>query len=518
MFQPPDRHAQESSGTNSGTGTDSAANSGTVWATRALDATADPLEIYERLRDGGCSWLLDSALLSERLGRYSFVGSDPHLVLRARGRRLELECRRRSWPGLAPGHYALWGDPITAVRDLMPPMPRSGGPPLPFAGGAVGWFGYELAEVFDVHELPGRDDWQLPDALWLFTDRLVAFDHETAEAWAMALATNAASATTALEELLAKLDREPSRPTRGGAQRDEVERARDEGVQRGTAPRRMSVRSAVPDTSPSGYTKSVETILDEISAGNVYQACLTERVETDFRGDPWSLYRSLRRHNPAPFACFLELPEVSVLGSSPERFLRVDPDRRVESRPIKGTRPRGRHPEEDERNRLDLQHSAKDRAENLMIVDLVRNDLGRVCEPASIEVPELMHVEAYAGVFQLVSTVRGRLAQDRDALDLVRATFPPGSMTGAPKIAAMRLLARLEPVRRGIYSGALGYLDARGGADLSVVIRSMFVREGRVHLHAGGGIVADSDPKAEYAEFRDKLRPLLAALAEPEEA
>jgi para-aminobenzoate synthetase component 1 len=261
------------------------------------------------------------------------------------------------------------------------------------------------------------------------------------------------------------------------------------------------------------WARAVESILREIAAGNVYQACLTHRLELDYAGDPWRLYLELRRTNPAPFAAYLELPEVAVVGSSPERFLRVGHDGLVESRPIKGTRPRGRDAGEDLRLRRELVESAKERAENLMIVDLVRNDLGRACVTGSVAVPELMAVEAYASVLQMVSTVTGRLAPGRDALDLVRATFPPGSMTGAPKIAAMRLLGRLEPVRRGIYSGALGWLDARGGADLSVVIRTLLVRGGRAYVHAGAGIVADSDPRAEWCETLDKARALLAALA-----
>jgi anthranilate/para-aminobenzoate synthase component I len=202
-----------------------------------------------------------------------------------------------------------------------------------------------------------------------------------------------------------------------------------------------------------------------------------------------------------------------VVGSSPERFLRVTPDGWVESRPIKGTRPRRADAAADRREGKALAASAKDRAENLMIVDLVRNDLGRVCETGSVHVPELFAVEPYASVFQLVSTVRGRLARGRSALDAVRAAFPPGSMTGAPKLAAMELLARLEPVRRGLYSGALGYLDLRGGADLSVTIRSVILRAGRAFVHTGGGIVADSEPGAEWAEAEDKARALLGALA-----
>ena len=230
--------------------------------------------------------------------------------------------------------------------------------------------------------------------------------------------------------------------------------------------------------------------------------------------DPWSLYQSLREHNPAPFGAYLTLPDAAVLSSSPERFLRVDESRRVESRPIKGTRARGDDAVEDVRLARELDESEKDRAENLMIVDLVRNDLGRVCAPGSIRVPELMKIETYAAVFQMVSTVTGELAPGRDAFDLLRASFPPGSMTGAPKLASMRLIEALESVRRGVYAGALGYLDVRGGLDLSVVIRTFVCKESRAHLHVGGGIVADSSPEAEYLESLDKARAPFAAVAE----
>ena len=263
----------------------------------------------------------------------------------------------------------------------------------------------------------------------------------------------------------------------------------------------------------SAFGQCVDELIDEIAAGNVYEVNLTKRISLEFDGDPLRLYAALRRESPAPFAAYFELPDGAILSSSPERFLRMTADRRVESRPIKGTRPRGGSAADDERLAESLAHSEKDRAENLMIVDLVRNDLGRVCETGSVEVPELMVVEAYASVFQLVSTIIGRLREDRDASDLIRATFPPGSMTGAPKIAAMRLIDRLEPVRRGVYSGAIGYFDVRGGLDLSVVIRTILVEKGRAHFHVGGAIVADSTAAAEHAEALDKARAMLAALA-----
>jgi len=527
---------------------------------------------FEALRGRAYPWLLDSALASPRLGRFSFAGADPYLLLRSRGSSIELECRRAVHAGLTPGRRVVDGDFFETARALLPRLPaRAVADELPFVGGALCALGYELAESIEALDLggclarnsrhvstaaahlralrrdfgarlldvaagtpPGRalqkesslpeisrrsanlhvlakrrgerggaDDLALPDATLLFVDRVLAWDHchERLFGAALGFGAQAAAARDAAEQGARELERwlaEP-RPEPAAAARRRLPAA---------------PRAPLAFFDEGTYAKAVDIVKQEIARGNVYQACLTHRLECDFRGDPWWLYRVLRRVNPAPFACYLELPDVVVVGSSPERFLRVSTDRRVESRPIKGTRPRGRHAAEDAANRAALERSAKDRAENLMIVDLVRNDLGRVCETGSVVVPELMALEEYASVFQMVSTVTGRLRKDRDVLDLVRATFPPGSMTGAPKIAAMRLLGRLEPVRRGVYSGAIGYLDARGGADLSVVIRTLLLRGGRSYLHTGGAIVADSDPRDEWRETLDKARPLLAALDE----
>jgi para-aminobenzoate synthetase component 1 len=439
------------------------------------------------------------------------MGSDPYWVMRARGGRagrVEIEVRRPVRPGLASGRSVLEHDPLDVLRSLWPPAPeaRDDGPAPPFVGGAVGWLGYELAEWTEPIRLHARDDLSLPDCAWLFSDRMLAFDHETGEVdvWALGFDCDADRARRRAEDaadaLAARMQGLP--PARPGTGRPAPPLVED------VLPRDLR--------SPFGrdrHVKAVREILGEIGAGNAYQANLTHRLDAPFDGDPLQLYARLRSLSPAPFAAYLGLPEATLLSSSPERFLRLDAARRAESRPIKGTRPRAASPEADARLRRALAESAKDRAENLMIVDLVRNDLGRVCETGSVEVPELGAVEAYANVFQMVSTVRGRLRADRDAIDLVRATFPPGSMTGAPKIAAMKIIDRLEPVRRGIYSGAIGYLDVRGGVDLSVAIRTLVLTDGRAFLHVGGGIVADSDPEAEWRESRDKARALLAALA-----
>lgn len=478
---------------------------------RELRCVPDAPALVARLRDEGLPWWLDSAMQAGRLGRFSFLGADPYLVLRARGREAELEIRRPVRPDLDPGATRRVADPFELVRSLLAPvrsMPTRGVPPVPFVGGAVGYFGYELGACVESLDLRAREDGGPPDLALLFVDRLVAIDHARGRAWAIGTGFGrderealecAARAREDVESLAG------SAPAAGEVASVSV-----------GAPSRLGAEPPGLETffGAGSYAAAVDEIRGEIAAGNVYQANLTQRMDLRLeKADPLTLYRDLRALNPAPFAAYLELPEVAVLSSSPERFLRLDPERAVESRPIKGTRPRGGTLEDDHRLRAELLASEKDRAENLMIADLVRNDLGRVCALGSVDVPELMSVESYATVFQMVSAVTGVLREDCDVVDLVRASFPPGSMTGAPKLAAIRLIDRLEPVRRGIYSGALGYLDARGGCDLSVVIRTLVLEAHAAHLHVGGGIVADSVPHDEYLESLDKARALLAVLA-----
>ncbi len=462
-------------------------------------------EWIERLGQAPFFWWLDSAQAGPRLGRYSYAGADPYLVVRGFGDRTELEVRRAARPDLPPGQSVLHGSPLDALRDLLPPPPAAeddAGPFVPFAGGAVGYFGYELAADFQPVTLRALDDLALPELCWLFVDRLLVFDHLEGRVRAIGLGF-ADDADLARE----KAERAAAHPVPPAAP--------------GSPGRRGGPRAAASGTSPcfdeASYQKAIVRAKQRIEAGDVYQVCLTRRCEVAFDGDPWRLYRVLREINPAPFAAYLDLGDLRVLSSSPERFLSLSSDGWVESRPIKGTRPRSGDARSDRVQERVLRSSQKDRAENLMIVDLVRNDLGRVCETGSVQVPELMQIESYATVFQMVSTVRGRLRGDCDVFDLLRAAFPPGSMTGAPKLAAMQILDRLEPVRRGIYSGALGFLDLRGGAELSVVIRTLVLKDGRAYLHSGGGIVADSHPAEEWRETEDKARALFTALASASE-
>lgn len=474
-----------------------------------LDEPCSPCAAYERMRSDRYPWMLESALLREDVGRYSFVGSDPYAVARLCDGRANLEVLREV-RAVALGSRSTEGaDPFAWLRELLPAAPvqlPSSIQELPFVGGAVGYLGYELGSHSEPVELQARDELGLADLVVLLVDGLIVFDHVLRRVWSVGLGfasserrarARAARASALLAERVRGLD---------------VEARGDGDVRSWRAPFEVLPEGTTLRTDPARYAKSIAELLEEIERGNVYQVNLTQRLDVQYRGDPWELYRALRRSNPAPFAACFELPDVTVLSSSPERFLRVDAHGHVQSRPIKGTRPRGRDARQDAELAHDLARSTKDRAENLMIADLVRNDLGRVCRVGSVEVPSLMAIEPYASVWQMVTTVEGDLAPARDAVDVLRACFPPGSMTGAPKIAAMQQIDRLEPVRRAIYSGTLGYFDVRGGIDTSVVIRTLLVRHGRAHLHVGGGVVADSTAEGEYRESLDKATALLDAL------
>ena len=368
---------------------------------------------------------------------------------------------------------------------------RAAAPELPFdfTCGFAGYLGYELkAECGGalVHRSP------LPDAALMLCDRLLAFDHDERRVHLLALADPAGDA--AAEAWLDATAQRLAAPA---------------------APAPPAPPGALSFTAREGhdsYLANIAACLHEITEGETYEVCLTTQLHSEGALDPVAAYRALRARNPAPHAALLRLGDVSVLSSSPERFLRVDRERIVESRPIKGTAPRAAHPMEDAYRAAALRADAKSRAENLMIVDLVRNDLGRVCALGTVTVPALMAVESYATVHQLVTTVRGKLRPDAGAIDCIRAAFPGGSMTGAPKLRTMEIIDRLEGGPRGVYSGALGFLSVNGTADLSIVIRTLVASRGGLQIGAGGAIVAASDPEAEHEEMLLKARAVLEAV------
>lgn len=367
------------------------------------------------------------------------------------------------------------------------------GLPFDFPCGFAGYLGYELkAECEPVAGPPAGT----PDAALIFADRLVAIDHEAGRTYLLALAGEGAGSAAErwleeTSEVLAEL--EPLEDLDlAPAERVELELER---------PRER-------------YLEDIAACRRHLAAGETYEACLTNRAVGDPVADPFRLYRRLRRLNPAPFSAYLRFGDLAVLSSSPERFLRIEPGGGVEARPIKGTRRRGQDPSEDARLAEGLRHDEKCRAENVTIVDLLRNDLGRVCRFGSVEASSLFDVETYETVHQLVSTVRGRLRPGLGAVDCIRACFPPGSMTGAPKPRTMEILDELEGAARGVYSGAIGYFGLGGGADLSVAIRTIVTDAQRTTVGAGGAIVLDSVPEDEYEEMLLKLRAPARALGD----
>ncbi|MGQ4879468.1 aminodeoxychorismate synthase component I [Billgrantia sp. LNSP4103-1] len=439
-----------------------------------------PLAYFAALRHRPGAVLLDSGRPAAPGGRYDIISSDPISLLSVDGQgviRLNGEvCSDNSNPFAAQ----------QALLDAMAlEVPDS---ELPFVSGLIGYWGYDLGRVLEPVGQSSRRAVALPDSRAGLYDWALIQDHQQQECW-----------------LVATRDR-----------RDQVL-----GWLRQTAPpptpdfRLLSPFEGELDRD--GYAQRFAAVQDYIRAGDCYQINLAQRFSAPFSGDLWHAYLRLRQATPTPFAGYMAWREghgeQAILSLSPERFLRCRADGHVETRPIKGTRPRGASPEEDRRLAAQLTASLKDRAENVMIVDLLRNDLGRVCRPGSVRVPQLCGLESYANVHHLVSIVCGELAKGRRPLDLLAAAFPGGSITGAPKVRAMQIIDELEPSRRSVYCGSLGFVDVRGNMDTSIAIRTAVADGGRIHLWGGGGLVADSAVEAEYTETLDKIRHLMEALS-----
>ncbi len=438
------------------------------------------------------SFFLDSGMDPARLGRYSFMGSDPFLVLRSRGDEITLirdgvEEVRRGNPfgvlGELLGIYALDGS-------------RAG---IPFTGGAVGYFSYDLCHFVERLPTTAVDDLQLPECYLAFYDAVVAFDH---------LENRVYLVSTGFPEL-----EEGKRQHRAEERLNELKSRvllcpPPSPVAQAFSGNKLVLKA---NFSHEGYLEAVATAREYICAGDIFEVNLSQRFDVDLPIPPYELYKRLRNINPAPFANYFNFDGVSIVGASPERFLKVEGDW-VETRPIKGTRPRGKTPEEDRALADGLLASVKDRAENMMIVDLERNDIGRVCRYGTVKVTELAILETYPTVFHLTSTVVGQLSEGKSLVDLLKATFPGGSITGAPKVRSMEIIDELEPTRRSVYTGSLGYLSFSGDMDLDIVIRTIIVKDGRACFQVGGAIVYDSKPEAEYIETLDKGRALIQAL------
>ncbi len=440
------------------------------------------------------AFLLESVEGGEQVGRYSFLGKDPFLIARATEGQVTIEragVTTRSDEAFMP-----------TVRKLMAGFRAPYVPGLPrFTGGAVGYLGFEAAAWFENVPVsaPADGDPSVDEAGFMLFDTVLAFDH--VQHRILIIANAMTGGDDDLESLYqfacAKLD----------FLERELERSLSQSERKAASP--LEVRS---NMTREGFEQRVRTAKEYIASGEIYQVVVSQRFEADLSADPFTVYRALRHVNPSPYMFFLRMGGLSMIGASPEMLVRVE-GRRVETHPIAGTRPRGATPEDDVRLAEELKANEKERSEHVMLVDLGRNDLGRVCDYGSVRVPQYMALEKYSHVMHLVSIVEGRLAEDRDRLDALAACFPAGTVSGAPKVRAMEIIAELETGRRGIYAGAVGYLDFAGNLDFCIAIRTIVVLGGsRALVQAGAGIVADSNPSAEFDETRDKAKALFRAL------
>ena len=460
-----------------------------------------PLSAFLRIGQGPYAFLLESVEGGEKWARYSFLGAHPHAVFRAKGNRIVFWERGRGTRRFRSG------DPLGELRTLLAPSRPVSLPDLPrFIGGAVGYLGYDMVRFFERLPASAPDDLGLPDAYFLLTDTLVAFDNLRHRLLVIANARTEGR----------DLDR---------AYDDAAERI---GVALGCLARPLRHPPSLafppqellgPQTEEEftsmldeeGFMRAVERAKDHIAAGDIFQVVLSRRLQTKLRAAPFQIYRALRTINPSPYLFYLRLGRLSIVGSSPEVLVRLE-EGAVELRPIAGTRPRGGDHVEDRALESELLQDPKERAEHVMLVDLGRNDVGRVSQIGSVEVTEFMTVERYSHVMHLVSNVRGRLKEGLDSFDVLRACFPAGTVTGAPKIRAMEIIEDLEPVRRGPYAGAVGYVSYSGNLDSCIAIRTIVCAHDQAFLQVGAGIVADSDPKREYLETANKARGLVLAI------
>ncbi|MGB9803996.1 anthranilate synthase component I [Desulfofundulus sp.] len=516
---------------------------------RLLPVTAEweadmetPISLFSRLAVRGPSFLLESVEGNEKLARYSFIGFDP----------LALYCQKGGFGKIIPGGedptdlfevikaisniasggtsdgpehgYYLKGNPFILLNQLMSYLKGPQLSELPrFYGGAVGYFGYDLVRWLEKLPRIAADDLGIPDMILLFTGTLVILDHlrhtvrvvvntlpglgpETAYMQAVETIEKiqqSINSPHALREFtgMPKLYGRPNTP--GSQQQD---------IKKRSSTSSDTSRSISASITREEFVSLVQKAGKYIREGDILQVVLSQRLQMPFKGDPFQVYRRLRCLNPSPYLYYLNLGQVVIAGSSPEMLVRVEGSM-VETRPIAGTRPRGATLEEDEALAAELRSDPKERAEHVMLVDLGRNDLGRVCTPGSVTVPQFMSVEKYSHVMHLVSSVRGVLARNSSSFDAFMACFPAGTVSGAPKVRAMEIIEELEPLRRGPYAGAVGYLGYNGNLDTAITIRTVTFYRGSAYVQAGAGIVADSVPEKEYQETLNKARALLQTLA-----
>jgi anthranilate synthase component 1 len=455
-----------------------------------------PVSAFLKIDDGRHSFLLESMEGGEKWARYSFLGSKPSVIIKTFGNRVEIVRNGRT------GKTILDRDPLEIVKKVLAAYAPVPDPSLPrFFGGAVGFMGYDVVRYFE--ELPSREKegLDLPDVFFMITDTLLIFDnlthrikvvsnaHVNGSSPAAAYKDAAAKIETLVKKLRKNIRREPGRRRRGKAKQHQLS----------------------SNFTKARYEEAVLKAKEYIKAGDIFQVVPSQRFRTRITIEPYEIYRALRLINPSPYMYFLRCGDATVVGASPEVMVRLEGGR-IDLRPIAGTRRRGATEDEDKALADELLADPKERAEHIMLVDLGRNDVGRVSEPGSVNVSELMVVERYSHVMHIVSNVRGSLSKGKDAYDVIRACFPAGTVSGAPKIRAMQIIDELEPTKRGPYAGAVGYFGFSGNMDTCITIRTLVIKDKTAYIQAGGGVVADSDPASEYQETVNKAKAMMRAV------
>lgn len=458
-----------------------------------------PASAFTRIDEGEFSYLLESIEGGEKIARYSFLGSKPSLVFMSKGKRITI------LRGKKKKVFQAKTDPLEEIKDIMRRfsfVPVKGLPR--FVGGLVGYMAYDVVRFFEKIPDRNRDDLNLPDCLFMLTDTIVIFDHLERKVKVVSNAfvgKNASSAydeaTRKIEGIIKRLSRQTEMPA-------------------GSPTRKKAGPSAVTSNlTKAQFMRIVGKAKEYIRKGDIIQVVLSQRFKKNIRSRPFDIYRTLRSINPSPYMFYLKFGNLKLIGSSPEIMVRCE-DKKVELRPIAGTRRRGRDEKEDACLAKELLRDPKERAEHIMLVDLGRNDIGRVCRFDSVKIPEFMVIEKYSHVMHIVSDVSGILKRESDIYDLVRASFPAGTVAGAPKIRAMEIIDELENIKRGIYAGSVGYFSFSGNLDTCITIRTIVVKGKVAYVQAGAGIVADSRPDREYRETLNKSKAMLKAIEEAE--
>jgi len=468
-----------------------------VYRTLLADHVTPVLAFRKLMSEGEQGFLLESVVGLERVARYTFLGVRPRYTVRSAGTRFEVLRPEQ------PVEAFECGDPLAELgrRLAVHKAVQHGNLPR-FAGGAVGYVGYDIIRHYERLPKCPKDDRGLPDMVFGFYDTMLIFDHvlKTVQVVSNVILETGTDPSAAYQQACERIDAICDRLRRPAPLRVE-DMVRSEPV-------RIPFAS---NFERAGFCKAVEACKEYIRAGDIFQVVLSQRLRVDSGADPMDIYRALRVINPSPFMFFLRTRDATLLGSSPEIMVRVE-NGRITSRPLAGTRPRGRTPEEDKRLEAELLADPKERAEHVMLVDLARNDVGRVAEYGSVELSDLMHVERYSHVMHIVSNVTGQLRPGLTALDALRVSVPAGTVSGAPKVRAMEIIDEFEPTRRGPYAGAVGYIDYSGNMDTCIALRTMVLAGGHLDVQAGAGLVADSVPEREYEETLNKARALLLAV------